>query len=256
MNYVVWRDSGSNGSHFSGWCFFHSIRMIIQHKALNAAAIRTPRILICPKRNPTGRPVFFLGANLLLILLSLLTVTTGGGSGLLAANAAGTATTEGRGESEVDVLLGVKADHEGGNVDDLLADTDVALLDQDTGVVDGLGEAKLVHAGLETALKEILDLKGKDVIELHAGLVEDTDAHKTANQGVTLEQTLGVLLIESEQLTSEVLAHMLFPQSHYSSTYRAARRILDRVSWTRQTSRLLRRPYSPTTFSSESLEKG
>ena len=35
--------------------------------------------------------------------------------------------------------------------------------------------------------------------------------------------------------------------------YRAARRILDRVSWTRQTSRLLRRPYSPTSFNSESL---
>jgi len=144
----------------------------------------------------------FLERNLLLILLLGLTVTTGSGGGLLAANTAGTATTEGRGESEVDVLLGVQADHEGGNVDDLLANTDVTLLDQDTGVVDGLGEAKLVHAGLETALKEILDLKGKDVIELHAGLVEDTDAHKTANQGVTLEQTLGVLLIESEQLTS------------------------------------------------------
>lgn len=36
-------------------------------------------------------------------------------------------------------------------------------------------------------------------------------------------------------------------------TYRAARRILERVSWTRQTSRLLRRPYSPTSFNSESL---
>jgi len=36
-------------------------------------------------------------------------------------------------------------------------------------------------------------------------------------------------------------------------TYRAARRILDRVSSTRQTSRLLRRPYSPTSFNSESL---
>ena len=111
------------------------------------------------------------------------------------------------------MLLGVQADHEGGDVDDLLADADVTLLDQDTSVVNRLGKAKLVHAGLETALKEILDLKGKDVIELHAGLVEDTDAHKTANQGVTLEQTLGVLLIESEQLTSEVLAHIVFPSA-------------------------------------------
>jgi hypothetical protein len=58
-----------------------------------------------------------------------------------------------------------------------------------------------VDAGLETALKEILGLQGQDVIELHAALVKDTDTHKTADQGVTLEQTLGVLLIESEQLT-------------------------------------------------------
>ena len=33
----------------------------------------------------------------------------------------------------------------------------------------------------------------------------------------------------------------------------AARRILERVNWTRQTSLLLRRPYSPTVLSSESL---
>ena len=99
------------------------------------------------------------------------------------------------------MLLGVEADHERGDVDDLLADADVALLDQDTGVVDRLGEAKLVDASLETALQEVLNLQGKDVIELHAGLVEDTDAHKTANQGVTLEQALGVLLIESKELT-------------------------------------------------------
>ncbi|KAJ5096682.1 hypothetical protein N7456_007403 [Penicillium angulare] len=72
--------------------------------------------------------------------LGLLTVTTSGGSGLLAAHTTGAATTEGRRQSEVDVLLGVKANHERGNVDDLLADTDVALLDQDTGVVDRLGD--------------------------------------------------------------------------------------------------------------------
>ena len=82
----------------------------------------------------------------------------------------------------------------------------MALLDQDTGVVDRLGKAKLVDAGLETALKEILDLQGQDVIELHAGLIEHTDTHKTTDQGVTLEQTLGVLLIESEQLTKRKAA--------------------------------------------------
>ena len=82
-----------------------------------------------------------------------------------------------------------------------MAVPDVALLDENTSVVDGLGKAKLVHAGLETALQEILDLEGKDVIELHAGLVENTDANETANESVTLEETLGVLLVHGEELT-------------------------------------------------------
>lgn len=82
----------------------------------------------------------------------------------------------------------------------------MALLDQDTGVVDRLGETELVDAGLETALQEVLDLEGQDVIELHAGLVEDTDTDETANQGVTLEKTLGVLLVEREQLTAQLSA--------------------------------------------------
>ena len=122
--------------------------------------------------------------NNLLLLFLLGVITTGGGSGLLAANATGTATTEGRGEREVDVLLGVETDHE-----------------RDTGVVDGLGETKLVDAGLETALEEIVGLEGKDVIELHAGLIEHTDADKTANEGIAFEETLGVLLVESKELT-------------------------------------------------------
>lgn len=78
---------------------------------------------------------------------------------------------------------------------------DVALADEDTGVVDGLGEAELVDASLEAALQEVLDLQGQHVIELHAGLVEHTDTHQTANEGIAFEETLGVLLVESEQLT-------------------------------------------------------
>ena len=56
---------------------------------------------------------------------------------------------EGRGEigcyakkldSTIDSLLRVQSDNERGNIDDLLADGDVSLADEDTGVVDGLGE--------------------------------------------------------------------------------------------------------------------
>ena len=139
--------------------------------------------------------------NLLLFLFTVLVTATLGSAGLLALHTTGTTTAVGRGEGEVDVLLGVETDHVRRNVDDLLADTDVTLLDQDTGVVDGLGETELVDTGLETALQEVLNAEGKDVIELHARLVEHTDTDQTANQGITFEQTLGVLFVESEQLT-------------------------------------------------------
>ena len=78
---------------------------------------------------------------------------------------------------------------------------DVTLLDQDTSVVDRLGETELVDTGLETALQEVLDVQGQDVIELHARLVEDTNTDQTANQGITFEETLGVLLVEGKKLT-------------------------------------------------------
>ena len=69
-------------------------------------------------------------------------------------------------------------------------------------MVDRLGQAALEDLGLETTLQEVLDLKGQHVIETHAGLVEHTDAHETANERVTLEQTLRVLVVELEQFTS------------------------------------------------------
>lgn len=101
------------------------------------------------------------------------------------------------------MLLAVETDDEAGDVDNLLANTDVALLDEDTGVVDGLGQAELVHAGLQAALQEVLDLQGKHVIELHARLVEHTDTHQTANEGVTFEQALGVFLVQGQKLTMQ-----------------------------------------------------
>lgn len=148
----------------------------------------------------------------LLLLLFLLIATLLGSLGLLSPDTAGAASTEGRGQGEVNVLLGVQTDDERGDVDNLLADADVTLADEDTSVVDGLGKTELVDASLEAALQEILNLQGQDVIELHAGLVEDTDTDETANQGISFEKSLGVLLIESEQLTivDDGLVHVPF----------------------------------------------
>jgi hypothetical protein len=77
----------------------------------------------------------------------------------------------------------------------------VPLEDEDTGVVNRLGQTQLENKGLETALQEVLNLETENVIELVLGLVEDTNPDQAANQRVTLEQTAGVLLVQGEQLT-------------------------------------------------------
>ena len=78
----------------------------------------------------------------------------------------------------------------------------MALADEDTSVVDGLRETALEDLGLEATLQEVLDLEGQHVIETHAGLVEHTDTDETADKGVTLEETLRVLGVELQELTS------------------------------------------------------
>ena len=77
----------------------------------------------------------------------------------------------------------------------------MALTDQDTGVVDGLSQTTLEDLGLQTTLQEVLGLECEHVIEPHAVLIEHTDTHETANKGISFEETLGVLLLEGEQLT-------------------------------------------------------
>jgi len=101
------------------------------------------------------------------------------------------------------VLLRVQTNNERRNVDNLLSDTDVALADKNTGVVNRLCETELVDTSLEAALEEILDLQGQHVIETHAALVEDTDTDETADEGVSFEETLGILFVEGEKLTGD-----------------------------------------------------
>lgn len=79
-------------------------------------------------QTPIIHDSFLLASSLLLVLLTSIVVTTLlGGLGLLPPYTTRATATEWRGQGEVDVLLGVEADHEGGNVDDLLADTIVML---------------------------------------------------------------------------------------------------------------------------------
>jgi len=130
------------------------------------------------------------------------------------ADATRAAATEWRLGGEVDVLLGVQPDQEAGHVDDLLADADVTLADEDASVMDGLGESELEDLGLETTLQEIFDLQAEDEIELHALFVQDTDPDQTPKECVAFEQPAGILLVQGEKLTgglTDVGEHQLDP---------------------------------------------
>ena len=94
------------------WLGFLSFPMILFHAGF---AARGPLTAV-------------LMALMFIVVLSGIVVTTLVGSGgLLPPDTTGAASTKGRGESEVDVLLGVETNHERGNVDDLLADAVVVV---------------------------------------------------------------------------------------------------------------------------------
>jgi hypothetical protein len=80
----------------------------------------------------------------------------------------------------------------------------VALTDENAGVVDRASQILLQNLCLQTSLQQILDLQAENVIELVLGLIQNTSAVEAAQESSTLEQALGILLIESEKLTSGV----------------------------------------------------
>lgn len=143
--------------------------------------------LICTKRTQ------------LLVILSLLS-TTGSGLGS-SLHSTGSATTVWGGWGKVNVLLGVKSHHEGWNGDNLLTNGNVSLGNENSGVVNGSGKTELENLGLESSLKEVLDLQGKNVIELHLVLGKDTDSHESSDKSVTLEESLWVLLVSGQKVS-------------------------------------------------------
>lgn len=134
--------------------------------------------------------------------MSLLIVAVGGGgpgSGALLGITAGGALAVGGVGGEVDVLLGGSPNVERRDVDKLVSDADVALADQDAGVVDGLGEALLVDLGLEAALEELLGGELEDGVEVELVVGEEAVAGHAAEEGGALEDALGVLGVEGEE---------------------------------------------------------
>ena len=111
-------------------------------------------------------------------------------------------TTSQRGfRREVDVLVRVQADEERRNIHELVLDANVAVPDEDAGVVDRARKSHLVHAGLQPALEEHLRRELEDEVELELIVTEETEALDLAEERVALEDPLRVLLRERQEHT-------------------------------------------------------
>lgn len=134
---------------------------------------------------------------ILILLLSSSTLTL-----VLSLDSTSSASTVWGVRSKVNMLLGVQSDHERRNIDDLLTNSDVSLGDQNSGVVDRSGQTQLEDLGLQSSLQEVLWSQSQDVIQLHLVLWQDTDSDQSSDQSVTLEQSLFVLVVSGQQVTS------------------------------------------------------
>ena len=112
---------------------------------------------------------------------SIITAAT---SSLSSLHAARLASLEDGGGTALDVLLRGDAHHERGDVDRLLADSDVLLEDEHAGVVDGLSEVALLNEGLETTLKELRGGQTEHIIELALVVLQQTKSNHAADQGL------------------------------------------------------------------------
>lgn len=83
------------------------------------------------------------------------------------------------------MLLLSDTDEEGWDVNELLADGDVLLSDENTGVVNRLSELSLLDEGLESALKELGGSQTEHIIELALSILQETKAHHTSDKGLT-----------------------------------------------------------------------
>lgn len=78
----------------------------------------------------------------------------------------------------------------------------MSLPDDNSCLVDGLGvEGILGDTGLQSAIEKFVQGQPKHVIELELLIGEETISVHTTQQGSTLEQSSGVFLFKSEQLT-------------------------------------------------------
>ncbi|EDK39594.2 40S ribosomal protein S9-B [Meyerozyma guilliermondii ATCC 6260] len=120
----------------------------------------------------------------------------------LSLNSTSSTPTVWRVVSKVNVLLRLQSNHERWNVDDSLTDGNVSLSNQHSSVVDRSSQTQFENLSLQSSLQEIFWFQSQDVIQLHLVLWQHTNLHQSSDQSITFEQSLWVLLVSGQQVTS------------------------------------------------------
>ena len=104
------------------------------------------------------------------------------------------------------------------------------------------------HLSLESSLQKVLSLECQHVVESHSSVVEHADPDQSSDQGITLEQSLGILLIEFEQFSRSSTDLSGPGMVSFGADWKDSKLTFDKVNWIRQISRLFRSPYSPASY--------
>jgi len=102
---------------------------------------------------------------------------------------------------KIDVFFRGRADVETRDVDELVADADMALADQNAGVVDGLGQPLLVHFRLEATFEELLGSQLQHLIEFELVVLQQSVTVHPPQQGGTFKNALRIIRFKSQQST-------------------------------------------------------
>jgi len=98
-----------------------------------------------------------------------------------------------------DVSFARSTNHERWNGNELLADGDLSLADEDTSFVDGLGKGSLVHEGLESSLHEEGDSQSEHEIKFALLALKQTESHHTPDECLAFENSSWVLFIHGQK---------------------------------------------------------
>ena len=88
------------------------------------------------------------------------------------------------------------------SVDQIFADLDVSLMDQDSGLMDALGlETFLIDTGLKTFIQELVESETQNVIEFELLIGKKAISVHAVKEGSSFEKSSWVFFFEGEQLS-------------------------------------------------------